>query len=226
LSDRVNETGTSAAALAGDRARPRARPATRADNMARIIEAASALFAAQGFAGTSMEQVASTCQAGKDTIYRRFPSKLALFGAVLEHAHGRWLAELNQFTKRLPKDGDPLDRLKRVARWFLEVNLDPQLVAFKRISITESFVFAGKIQPGGQDDPFMTLLMTYVAAAQDAGQIAAGDRWFIASQLVHSVVSLPLNETLVGSTALASKVARDRHFKKAWGLFLSGAAAR
>lgn len=173
-----------------------------------------------------MEQVATACQAGKDTIYRRFPSKLALFGAVLEHAHMRWLAELGRFAERLPKDGDALDRLKRVARWFLEVNLDPELIAFKRISITESYVFAGKVRPGAEDDPFMELLMGYVEEAQDAGQIGAGDRWFIATQLVHSVVSLPLNESLVGSTAYAAKNARDRHFKKAWELFLNGAAAR
>ena len=62
-----------------------------------------------------MEQVASACQAGKDTIYRRFPSKLALFGAVLEHAHSRLMTELNRFSEKLPANGDPIDRLKRVA---------------------------------------------------------------------------------------------------------------
>ncbi|WP_323688224.1 MULTISPECIES: helix-turn-helix domain-containing protein [unclassified Rhizobium] len=46
----------------------------------RIIDAATTLFATRGFAGTSMEQVASQCGAGKDTVYRRFPSKVALFG--------------------------------------------------------------------------------------------------------------------------------------------------
>ena len=68
--------------------------------------------------------------------------------------------------------------------------------------------------------------MIYVAAAQDAHQIAKGDRWFIATQLVHGIVSLPLNETMMGSTAFATKGARDRHFKKAWALFLNGAAPR
>jgi len=194
--------------------------------MARIIETATALFAVQGFAATSMEQVASACQAGKDTIYRRFPSKLALFGAVLDHAHTRWMAELIKFSETLPVNGDPLERLKRVARWFLEVNLDPQLVAFKRISITESFVTAGAEQPGTHDDPFMKLLMNYVAETQRAGQIAKGDRWYIATQLVHSIVSLPLNEAMIGSAAFATKSARDRHFKKAWALFLNGAATR
>lgn len=226
MGNRLKETPATTGTLDAKRDAKRGKLTPRSDNLVRIIDAAAGLFAAQGFAATSMEQVASACQAGKDTIYRRFPSKLALFGAVLEHAHMRWVVELGRFTERLPKDGDALERLKRVARWFLEVNLDPELIAFKRISITESFVFAGKVQPGAQDDPFMELLMSYVEAAQAAGQIAAGDRWFIATQLVHSVVSLPLNETLVGSTAYAGKSARDRHFKKAWELFLSGAAAQ
>ena len=51
----------------------------------RILDAAAGIFAAQGFAGASVERVASECGVGKDTIYRRFPSKVALFDAVVEH---------------------------------------------------------------------------------------------------------------------------------------------
>jgi AcrR family transcriptional regulator len=225
LSDRTNERTLSKPAAAAKPRRPRGRPPAHIDNMSRIINTAAALFAAQGFAATSMEQVASACQAGKDTIYRRFPSKLALFGAVLGHAHARWIDELNLFMEKFPQNGDPLDRLKHVARWFLEVNLDPQLVAFKRISLTESFATTGAAQPGAHDDPFMKFLIRCVAEAQEAGQIAKGDRWFIATQLVHGIVSLPLNDTMMGSADFVDKSARDRHFKKAWALFLNGAAA-
>ncbi|WP_313061145.1 TetR/AcrR family transcriptional regulator, partial [Agrobacterium cavarae] len=57
------------------------RPPKAARDMARerIIAVATELFSGRGFAGTSMEQVASKCGAGKDTVYRRFPSKVALF---------------------------------------------------------------------------------------------------------------------------------------------------
>jgi AcrR family transcriptional regulator len=196
----------------------------RADNMLRIVEAASNLFATQGYAATSIEQVASVCSAGKDTIYRRFPSKLALFGAVLAHARARRVEQLERFAHKLPSSGDALDRLKRLARWFLDANLDPELVAFKRIAFTESQVFAGMQRPGSHEDPFLKLLVGYVADAQRAGMIADGDRWFIATQLVHCVVALPLSDMLVGGNEYASKSARDRHFRKAWALFLSGAA--
>lgn len=51
----------------------------------RILAVAAELFAAQGYAATSMEQVAEICKAGKDTLYRRYASK-----AAPQCAHARW----------------------------------------------------------------------------------------------------------------------------------------
>ncbi|QKP78840.1 TetR/AcrR family transcriptional regulator [Methyloligella sp. GL2] len=201
------------------------RKTARDDNTLRIVEAASELFATQGYAATSVEQVAAKCSAGKDTIYRRFPSKLALFGAVLEQARDSRVTLLAGFTAALPKDGSPLGRLQQVARWFLDANLDPELVAFKRIAMTESQVLASGPQPGSQKDPFMEVLVSHVEAAQEAGAIAPGDSLFIALQLVHCIVAVPLNDALVGGESYAGKAARDAHFKAAWALFLEGAAA-
>src|SRR5215469_1860277 len=50
---------------------------------ARILEAARHLFLEHGLAGTSMEEIATRARAGKPTIYARFPSKEALFTAVV-----------------------------------------------------------------------------------------------------------------------------------------------
>lgn len=193
------------------------------DNMTRIVEAASHLFATQGYAATSVEQVAAVCAAGKDTIYRRFPSKLALFGAVLVRARTRRIEQLQQVASKLPKDGDILDRLRKISRWFLEANLDPELMAFKRIAFTEPLVFAGKATPGSQDDPFVMLLADHIAEAQQAGVIVQGDSTFLANQLIHCIVAAPLGHALVGGRDYEAKSARDRHFKMAWDLFLRGA---
>jgi TetR/AcrR family transcriptional regulator, repressor of fatR-cypB operon len=56
----------------------------------RILKAALALFATQGFDGTAMPQLAARAGVGMGTIYRHFATKEALGNAVFRH----WKAKL------------------------------------------------------------------------------------------------------------------------------------
>src|SRR6516165_9282068 len=49
----------------------------------RILDAARRVFLERGLAGASMDEIAGFACAGKPTIYARFPSKEALFTAVI-----------------------------------------------------------------------------------------------------------------------------------------------
>src|SRR5262249_10010295 len=49
----------------------------------RILGAARKVFLERGFEGASIEEIAETARSGKPTIYARFPSKEALFTAVV-----------------------------------------------------------------------------------------------------------------------------------------------
>src|SRR6185312_10687892 len=49
----------------------------------RILDAAGRVFLERGFQGASVEEIAEAASAGKPTIYARFPSKQALFAAVI-----------------------------------------------------------------------------------------------------------------------------------------------
>lgn len=60
------------------RGRPRDPSVDRA-----ILEAARAVMARRGFTGASMEEIARTAGVGKDTLYRRWPSKEALVQHLL-----------------------------------------------------------------------------------------------------------------------------------------------
>lgn len=194
-----------------------------AETSNRIIDTAAQLFAAQGFAATSIEQVASACSAGKDTIYRRFPSKVALFEAVVERVRTRTLDRLEIEIDSAGGDGDALARLRRVARWFLTVNLDPDMIAFKRIALSEAIVFGEERQDQWQSDPIMDRLVALVSEAQESRMLGDGDPQVIASHLLHSIVFGPSNDAMLGRTTYASTAARDRYFDQAWTLFLQGA---
>lgn len=194
-----------------------------AETSNRIIDTAAQLFAAQGFAATSIEQVASACSAGKDTIYRRFPSKVALFAAVVERVRTRTLDRLEIEIDSAGGDGDALARLRRVARWFLTVNLDPDMIAFKRIALSEAIVFGEDRQDQWHSDPIMDRLVALVSEAQESSLLGDGDPQMIASHLLHSIAFGPSNDAMLGRTTYASTAAQDRYFDQAWTLFLRGA---
>ncbi|OYD81651.1 TetR family transcriptional regulator [Azospirillum brasilense] len=192
-----------------------------AETSDRIIDTAAQLFAAQGFAATSIEQVASACSAGKDTIYRRFPSKAALFAAVVERMRTRTLDGLEAEIDSA--GGDALSRLKRVARWFLAVNLEPDVIALNRIALSEAILLGEDRRDQWESDPITDRLVALVAAAQWDGMLGGDDPRVIAAHLLHSIVFGPLNDAMLGRATYASTAVQDRFFDQAWTLFLRGA---
>lgn len=199
------------------------RPAKADQNAAgaRIIDAATELFATRGFAGTSMEQVAAQCGAGKDTVYRRFPSKVALFEAVVDHAHGRAVARL----KELPTvEGDAIERLKCLMRELLHINMEPDLIALKRITFSEAVVFERKEPIPPEPDPIMNRLVDAVVSSQAEGKVAEGDAARIAVHLIHSMVALPTSSAMMGSPEFDTREAVDLHFDRSWNWLLNGIA--
>ncbi|WBV41572.1 TetR/AcrR family transcriptional regulator [Pseudoroseomonas cervicalis] len=197
-----------------------------AEMAGRIIDAAARLFATQGFAATSMEQVAAACHAGKDTLYRRFPSKTALFNAVLERLRGRILQRLQSEIAPVGDDGCALLRLRQVAQLFLTLNLDAELLAYRRIAFTEGMVF-GAARPDAPEaaDPILNELVLAVAEAQQAGALRQGPPEPLARHLLHSIVYGPTNEAMLGRAPCASEADQEASFAQAWDFFLHGVAA-
>lgn len=200
---------------------------TKAEALAiedRILEVAAGLFARDGYAATSMERVVSECGAGKDTIYRRYPSKRAIFEAVLERSRRRIMARLAELQVG-KSDQNSLVQLKELASLLLDINLDPELVAFKRIAASESLVAAGS-DARPEPDEIMSLLLTSVTKAQADHRIVSGDVKFLTDFLINSIIVGPTTLAMFGYRPLARPKERKLYFEKAWELFLGGAAGR
>jgi AcrR family transcriptional regulator len=91
-----------------------------ADTRERVLRAASELFSARGFAGTSISAIREASGVLPSSIYWEFGSKERLLAAVLEDAAERWLQQArdsNQRAKDRPaasaeeRLGDALDHL-------------------------------------------------------------------------------------------------------------------
>lgn len=185
----------------------------------RIIAAATELFAFNGFAGTSMEQVASRCGAGKDTVYRRFPSKVALFEAVVGSAHKRSIERVEQ----LPEiEGDALEQLRGLMFELLLINMEPDLIALKRITFSEAVVFGKSAPIPPQPDPLMQRLINAIALTQKAGMIAASDPARLANHLIHCLVALPTSVAMMGGDEFQPQKAIQDHFDETWNWLING----
>lgn len=169
-----------------------------------------------------MERVAATCGAGKDTVYRRFPTKLKLFEDVVSQARKEAQRKLESLVL---SEGDALTRLKALMKAMLVVNMDPELIALKRITFSETLVSGAVSAIPSQPDPIMDRLVATVTEAQEEGVLRAADPCELATHLIHSLVSIPTTDALLGGSAFATPETLELHFKTIWAWLLNGVAA-
>jgi AcrR family transcriptional regulator len=81
-----------------------------------IVEVATALFARQGFNGTTTRQIAQRAEVNEAIIFRHFPTKEDLYWAVIEN---QCTTRTGKLETRLAGDTDPSEILIAVAEDFL-----------------------------------------------------------------------------------------------------------
>ncbi len=107
----------------------------QARNRLTILEAALDVFSAQGFRGTTLDQVAEVSGLSKPNLLYYFPSKEAIYGELLTRLLHDWLGPL----RALDPDGEPKAELLSYVRRKLDLARD-----FPR----ESRLFANEILQG------------------------------------------------------------------------------
>lgn len=125
-------SGSRSAAPAAPRRRGRPKDLGKRDA---ILDAASRLFLAQGFAGTSMEAVAERAGVSKITVYAHFSDKDTLFSAMI-----RARCESYNRPDRFAVYADlaPRQALTEMGRNFLALLLDPEVLRLYRVISAEA----------------------------------------------------------------------------------------
>jgi len=186
-----------------------------------IVDTAARLFIRQGYAATSIEQIAAAAGSGKQTIYRRFVAKDALFIEVINRQGQR----LTEMAKAAHATGaSPLDALRGIARSMLDFMLDPEKIGLHRVLIAEASRFPDIVGAVLENctRPFEDLLRAALREAQDAGQIRFDDVEQTQMQMTGLVAGGPLQKTLIGQPPFKSPGERDAYFETAWKVFLHG----
>ena len=103
------------------------------EKLASILNAAQGLFQSGGFIGTSMDKIAEKAGVTKQTVYRYFDSKEALFMAALE---AQRLQAKNNFLEALEQE-DATAALETFAYGFIEKHLSREHLANIRLLVSE-----------------------------------------------------------------------------------------
>lgn len=103
---------------------------------AELLEAALDTFRARGFAATRMEDIAARAGVSKGTIYLYFPSKEAIFEALVTANIVPVIEGLQAAAagSTCPASG----RLRMLANAFAGITADPRLVAIPRLVLAEA----------------------------------------------------------------------------------------
>jgi TetR/AcrR family transcriptional repressor of mexJK operon len=138
---------------------------TRSDE---ILDAALALMEEHGYRDTTMLQVATRARASKNTLYQHFPTKQALFAALVARAAAAMNADI---TAALDGNAPLEPTLRQFGIHLLALLTGPQSLAINRAAIAEARVapeLAQALAANGRENT-APLVQRYFAA-----QIAAG----------------------------------------------------
>ncbi|MCD2193362.1 TetR/AcrR family transcriptional regulator [Actinomycetospora endophytica] len=111
---------------------------------AAIARAATDLFLRQGYQATSTEQVASAASVSKQTVYNQFGDKETLFREIVLGVTATaeaFAADLPSAMDGVPAGADLDAALRALARRYLTVVVTPQVLALRRLVISEAVRF-------------------------------------------------------------------------------------
>ena len=88
---------------------PRSESPAPSERSLEILDAAVDTFAAKGYAGTDVQEIADRVGVGKGTVYRHFGNKEALFLAAVKHARDKLVCAVDAVQNA---EADPLVQLR------------------------------------------------------------------------------------------------------------------
>ncbi len=191
----------------------RGRPPTEevAARAERLLDVATEVFLEQGFKGASMSEIARRAGASKQTLYARYPSKAALFAALVERKAGRLFEAIGP----LGEGRGLRETLVHCGSSLLDLILSEDARGVHRLVIAECMEFPELAQIFWERGPGRTraMLTNYLRTQQKLGNIQCGDPEQAVEVLLGLLVSGATLRTWLG---LPSTFARTPAQRKAW----------
>lgn len=201
--------------------RQRGRPKQRSDEeeQQRIIAVACELFLDVGYGRTTMDAVAARCGISKKTLYRLFPAKTELFGAMVADNRRTMLA--------LPRPDDDMpvaEALAAIFRLDVDETENGKRLAFVRLAMADSdrYPEIGEAITLEGAEPARRLLAAWLARQQERGALRAFPPEAAARMLMDMVFGV-LVKRFPGDDLL-TRDDRFAHAQRCIDVFLNGLA--
>ncbi|CAH2603106.1 Transcription regulator of multidrug efflux pump operon, TetR (AcrR) family [Rhodovastum atsumiense] len=168
-----------------------------------ILQIARAAFLQHGYAATSMAAIAAAVGGSKSTLYGYFPTKEALFGAVVHSVGEKHVVPVLSI---LDGKGSPREILGELARAVIRFLLLPEAVASYRMVIAEAgrFPELGRTFFAHGPQRGLGRIAAWIQAQIEAGRLHPADPAWLAQQFGAMCEAGPCKATLCGVTRRVS----------------------
>jgi AcrR family transcriptional regulator len=120
--------------------KPQLNRASSRDRQASLIAAASSLFAAKGFRGTTTKEIAKSAGVSEALVFKYFPTKRALYAAIL--AEKANLSALLEAVEDVARKRDDQRVFTLIARYRIRPGADPTMLRLLLFSALEGHELA------------------------------------------------------------------------------------
>lgn len=163
------------------------------EKRALIVAAATALFLELGYDRTSLARIAERSGVSRATLFKQFPSKAALFDAIVTES---WSAAGEE---EPPPAGDIVDGLGTIGRRYAELLSRAQMTDLFRIVIAElpRFPELAHAQFSHGKMPYFESVRSYLLAEHEAGTVRIEDVDLAATQFLGMISNYVFWPTLL-----------------------------
>ena len=164
-----------------------------------ILQAATTAFLRNGYVGTSMDEVAALATVSKQTVYKHFADKEALFSELVTATVTEASDAVHDEVLHLQDSGDIEADLRDLARRQLAKVMQPQVLQLRRLVIGEATRFPELGRTFYELGPGRTLatLATVFEQLADRGVLELEDASLAAEHFNWLIMAIPLNRAML-----------------------------
>jgi TetR/AcrR family transcriptional regulator, mexJK operon transcriptional repressor len=197
---------------------------TRSDRKHRaILDAASTIFLAHGYLGTNMDLIAAEAKTSKQTVYKHFGSKEALFVEIVTSITDTAGDQVHKDRPDIGDDPDVDALLREYAERQLIIVLQPRVLQLRRTVISEAGRFPELARVLYERGPkrAITELTALFTELRERGLLMIDDPAHEAERFNWLIMAAPLNRgMLLGDEAIPTRAQLRRHVADAVRFFL------
>jgi TetR/AcrR family transcriptional regulator, mexJK operon transcriptional repressor len=189
------------------------------DRVAQLLDIATEVFMEHGFEGASTNEIAKRANCSKTTLYCRFPTKQALFIAVLERHMEAMFKELES---SLPDDAPMEETLMEFGSRVLRIALSDEKIHLQRVINMEAERFPELAERYFELGPErgQERLSRYLRGQIKRGRLVNEDPHLMAEHLISLITGGPVTCKILGQPNPAGSNDHKKRLRAALTVFL------